>query len=333
MNQSPNQEKSWDESLRMADPFRQGTNDAQQKSQILEKITMNKDRTDVADRPDLLDRAAASRKKTRRLARPMAAMVAAGSMVAVSLLGYSLLSAPSASAQMLEAAQNSVDAEEGEITVTAELEVTAVDGSEIDPELASELGYFEGDIDFAFEGEDYRFVASLDDGTEAYEPQARFVDGELYISETGESWLPLGVEESDAFAELAADNMPGVQNFSGDALEQLVLITDDIAKTEQDGVTTYTGTVEAEKILALGMDELPAVLLPFKLAGNREASLPMELKVEMTIVDGEAEVITISVDGFEVDGVIVSGTVTTDYSGVGEPQAIEAPPANLIETP
>ncbi len=330
----PQEPQSWDDKLRSADPFRDAHEDIQVRTQIFQEITMNQKNTQHSSaQPDLLQRAASSHKKPNRYTRPLVAMSSAAAVVAVALLGFSLASAPSASAQMLEAAQNSVSEDEGEIVVTAQLEAKPVDGSDIDPELASELGVVEGTLDFDFDGDNYSFDASIDDGDEGFSPQARLVDGTLYGSESGDAWFALDAEESNSFAQLAANYIPGVQNFNGEALEQLVILTDDVTKTESDGVVTYSGMVETSEVLALGADELPAVLLPFQLAEQEQVPLPTQLKVEMVIINDIADVITVSIDEYEVDGVTVSGTVTTDYSGVGEPQEIVAPPAEAIQTP
>ena len=272
------------------------------------------------DVPNLLDRAEAEHKKPSRLARPLTAMAGAAAVLVAAVLGFSLLQSPSVSAEMLAAAEDSLSGEQGKVVVTAEL-------SDGDPDAPEAIA---GTLDFRYSGDDYSFTGEMEDrsGDVAEDFNAELVskDGEIFARPSeDEMWFPLSSEENAALTQLITDNIPSAGNFDGTALEQLILVTDDVSKTEDGDTATYKGTVDTEEVLDLPAKKLPAVLIPFALYRQGDEPLPETLQLEMVTVNDEVETVTVRVENFDVEGETISGYATTDYTQTGEAQTITAP--------
>ena len=320
----PKNPTNWDAAaFSSADPFTTGPN-------LKESTMSDKMFNDIVTRdekPTILDRANHNTSPSRPAwQRPFVALggVAAAIMlvvVATTTIGVQ----PSAAKELSEAVQQTAAADSGKVSV--EVTLDELSGSEVTAEEVAEIIGTTGNATFTYDGDDYQLVASIEG--EEFSPQARFVDDQLYVTPDGTQW-ELVTENIEELIDQIALVGPAVKNFDGAALEQLVKLTDDISKSESDGVITYSGTVKTADVVALETKKLPAGLVPLKMLEKEGAELPETITAEMTVVDGSVTSITTTLASTGDEQIKASGSITTRYSEVGEPQTITAPTTDQV---
>jgi len=270
--------------------------------------------------------------------RPGAIALAGAFTVAVVTAGVLVLPGEeqSAYAAVVEAAERAADTDSGRVEVVIDLD-------EVEGEGITESGTVE--LTFAYDGDDSSTVMSGDTVSEParesdvpLEIEFRTVDGQeyMYAGESDEErWIAL--PESD---DLGVSSMPGdVFRLSAEQIDpstmlELVSSAQDVEKVgSADGSVTYRGTVLGADIEAIDQAELPAGI---SLIASDGGNLPDEVMLTVVVVDDELSSVVLDADGefagneFTGPG-YVDATITTTYLELGEPQNIEAPPADQVD--
>ncbi|MEZ5377501.1 MAG: hypothetical protein R2733_13425 [Acidimicrobiales bacterium] len=293
------------------------------KAALFEEITMT-EHTPEAER-----RARKLANAPSRWQRPTLA-AAAATVAAVGVLSTTLNN-PSAYASVIEATEVVAEADSGRVRVDVDVREDSSGGS-------TESGSFFVDVTYtgndslivtggAFDGDQQ---AGLDD----YEMSIIQVDGTSYLSNPDGTWA--AIPGSDSMSE---GFLPGLGAADTDPTEMLELLrtAEDVSKaSNNDGTTTYVGTITAASVEALDPDRLPAGIA---MIAEDPGNLPPEMGLTVTVENGALRSVRLDAIGDYPGSDLTSpgyidATITTTYSDVGSVDPIETPaPELIVESP
>jgi len=291
------------------------------------EITMQPHETETTRR----DPAALPSRWRPMVAVPSALAVVAAAVVSVQVFGGG--AAPSAYAQVNEAAQNSASYDSGRLMMEMELR-------EIPEDAASGTLV----LDYRFEGDDFSMTEDLSGlvwGEVAGE-LAGEVAGELadfaiiQVGDTLYTQLP-GLSDVGEFYASDVDDTAAVAGVDfvvdPETMDPANIIgvlekADDFGEVEgADGAKEFRGSVTRDAIVELGVGNLPPGLAFF--AEDDSTDVPETLDVTVVVEDGQIDQLVVDVVGDTPDG-YTDATITVSFSEFGEPQNIEAPPTDQI---
>ncbi len=308
------------EVLRDAKPFPTdiATTDTTAKSALFEEITMSKHTA----RSERRARKAATNDSHWR--RPTLG-IAAATVAAVGFFSTTL-NDTSAFAAVIEATEVVAEADGGRITVAIDLREDSTGDS-------TESGSFS--IDLVYVGDDSHLTTGgrLDGGDQATES---FTLELIRVGET--SYLSTGDGTWSEFVggdPVVGEFIPGLGAAGTDPSSMLELLqtAEDMSRvSNDDGTTTYVGTITAEAIEQLDPETLPAgVAMIAADAGN----LPPEIGLTVTVHDGALRSVRLDAVGDYPGGDgnaagYIDASITTTYRDMGQVESIDPPAADSI---
>lgn len=259
-----------------------------------------------------------ARRPRRRMLVGVAAAVTVAIAAVVSLI-LATATAPSATAALTQAATAAAGFESGASTVV-------IDAGSDSPTT----------LTYRFDGDNYAFRES---GVRAalggdYVVEARLVDGVFYFS--GTEYAPKFVfDDADNFA--GREPLEAVYQFDSGSLtlDSLVALIEDVENVQLVSSTeahdVYSAQVARTRLVRLDPSDVPPglalVVGPWNAAATQ---LPENIELEITIDDGVLSELIIVVAGDTSIGTVDTTIITTTLSGLGSPQSVEAPPADLL---
>lgn len=268
-------------------------------------------------------RASTPRPVWRRPAPILAAAAAAALVVAGTIVADD---APSAYAQVVQAAETLAETPSGVVQVEVDLRRITSDGGVAESGRVSiDSGYT--DTAFAMRAE----FAVGPVGSAPPEPlviELRRVDGTDYTF-AGGRWVSTPASD-DALADPLGLGV-GAADADPDRIVALVEAASDVERVATgDGVTTYTATVTAAALEAL--DEQPAGIA---LIASQPGNMPESVGLTVEVADGLLRTIRLDAVGEYpgtdgIGGGEVDASITATFSQPEQPIEIKAPPASEV---
>lgn len=236
--------------------------------------------------------------------------------------------APSAYAEVVDAAEAAAATSSGVVTVEIDLR-RLVDTA--GPEEAGTVR-----LEYRYSGDDYALdtvfaVAAVGDEPDPHAVEMRRVGDVEYIG-TGGSWTSMpAADEPDPLGPDLLGLGFGAPDADPERIVGVVEAAVDVERVAtDDGVTTYTGTVTAAALEAL--DAKPAGIA---MIADEPGNLPDTSRLTVEVVNGVLRSIRLDAVGAfpgsdTVDPGEVDATITTTFSDLGAPITIEAPPADQV---